>query len=70
VAIVRGLAVRFDAGPHQCGAVECAMEEIADVFEYRAVQEACDRPPVMVWLGLAGLCADHAALMRLDPGRP
>jgi hypothetical protein len=66
MAIVRGLAVMFEGDPGRCCAVELAMEEDGNVLEARAVQ-ACDRPPVMVWLGLAGLCADHAAQMQLDP---
>ena len=65
MAIVRGLAVMFDAGPEQCGAVECVMEEGADVLQARAIK-GCDHPPVMVWLGLVGLCADHRDQMQLD----
>jgi hypothetical protein len=33
VAIVRGIAVMFDAGPEDCGAVEIAMEEARGVLE-------------------------------------
>jgi len=58
VAIVRGIAVTFDAGPDQCGAVECAVEEGTNVLEARAVQ-GCDHPVALVWLGKVGLCEDH-----------
>ena len=62
MAIVRGLAVMFDAGPDQCGAVECAVEEDGDVLQARAVQ-GCDHPPALVWLGKVGLCEAHVLQM-------
>jgi hypothetical protein len=68
VAIVRGIAVMFDAGPDQCGAVEIAMEEGTDVLKARALA-GCDRPPAMVWLGQVGLCEDHVLRMWPELGR-
>jgi hypothetical protein len=68
VAIVRGIAVVFDAGPGQCGAVEIAMEEGADVLKARALA-GCDQRPAMVWLGQVGLCEDHVLRMWSELGR-
>jgi hypothetical protein len=62
MAIVRGIAVRFDAGPDRCGAVEIAMEEAGGVLEARSLG-GCDRPPALVWLGLVGLCEEHVLRM-------
>jgi hypothetical protein len=67
MAVVRGVAVMFDAGPDQCGAVEIAMEESGDVMRARCLQ-GCDRPPVMVWLGQVGLCEDHVLGMWPELG--
>jgi hypothetical protein len=64
VAIVRGIAVMFDAGPDQCGAVEIAMEEDTGVLKARALA-GCNQPPAMVWLGQVGLCEDH--ILRMWP---
>jgi len=64
VAIVRGIAVVFDAGPDQCGAVEIAMEENTDVLKARALA-GCTQPPALVWLGQVGLCEDH--ILRMWP---
>ena len=66
VAIVRGIAVMFDAGPDQCGAVEIAIEEGTEVLKARALA-GCDRPPAMVWLGQVGLCEGH--ILRMWPER-
>jgi hypothetical protein len=62
VAIVRGIAVMFDAGTEQCGAVEIAMEDGGNVLGARALA-GCDQPPAMVWLGQVGLCEDHVLRM-------
>jgi hypothetical protein len=67
VAIVRGIAVMFDAGPDQCGAVEIAMEDRGDTLEYRHLA-GCDRPPTLVWLGQVGLCEDHVLRMWPELG--
>jgi hypothetical protein len=64
VAIVRGIAVMFDAGTDRCGAVEIAMEDVGDVLATRALA-GCDQPPAMVWLGQVGLCEDH--ILRMWP---
>ena len=58
MAIVRGLAVMFDAGPSRCGAVEVALEDSADVVEARCLN-GCDQPPALIWLGQVGLCEAH-----------
>jgi hypothetical protein len=68
VAIVRGIAVMFDAGPYQCGAVEIAIEEGTDVLKARDLA-GCDRPPAMVWLGQVGLCEGHILRMWPELGR-
>jgi NADH:ubiquinone oxidoreductase subunit E len=67
VAIVRGIAVMFDAGPDQCGAVEVAMDGDGDVLGVRCLQD-CDQPPVLVWLGQVGLCEDHVLRMWPELG--
>ena len=64
MAIVRGIAVMFDAGTDQCGAVEIAMENGGDLLVARALA-GCDQPPAMVWLGQVGLCEDH--ILRMWP---
>jgi hypothetical protein len=69
VAIVRGIAVMFDAGPDQCGAVEIAMEEDGNLLAARALA-GCDRPPALVWLGQVGLCEDHVLRMWPELGEP
>jgi hypothetical protein len=68
VAIVRGIAVVFDAGPDECGAVEIAMEENTDVLKARALA-GCNQPPAVVWLGQVGLCEDHILRMWPELGR-
>jgi hypothetical protein len=68
VAIVRGIAVVFDAGPDECGAVEIAMEENTDVLKARALA-GCNQPPALVWLGQVGLCEDHILRMWPELGR-
>jgi hypothetical protein len=67
MAIVRGIAVMFDAGPDQCGAVEVAMEEGGDVLAARCLK-GCDQPPAFVWLGQVGLCEDHVLRMWPELG--
>jgi hypothetical protein len=67
VAIVRGIAVMFDAGPNQCGAVEVAMEEGTDVLEARCLH-GCNQPSAMVWLGQVGLCEEHVLRMWPELG--
>jgi hypothetical protein len=68
VVIVRGIAVVFDAGPDECGAVEIAMEEDTDVLKARALA-GCNQPPALVWLGQVGLCEDHTLRMWPELGR-
>ena len=43
MAIVRGIAVMFDAGPHVCGAIEIAMEEDESLLAAR-ILAGCDQP--------------------------
>jgi hypothetical protein len=69
VAIVRGIAVVFDAGPDEGGAVEIAMEENTDVLKARALA-GCNQPPALVWLGQVGLCEDHVLRMWPELGEP
>jgi len=64
MAIVRGIAVMFDAGPHVCGAVEIAMEEDESLLAAR-ILAGCDQPPARVWLGKVGLCETH--ILRMWP---
>jgi hypothetical protein len=68
VAIVRGIAVVFDAGPDECGAVEIAMEENTDVLKARALA-GCSQRPALVWLGEVGLCENHILRMWPELGR-
>jgi hypothetical protein len=67
MAIVRGIAVVFDAGPEQCGAVEIAMENGGDMLAVRALA-GCNQPPTMVWLSQVGLCEDHVLRMWPELG--
>lgn len=69
MAIVRGIAVMFDAGPDQCGAVEIAMEEGSNVLDARALA-GCPERPALVWLGQVGLCEDHILRMWPELGVP
>jgi hypothetical protein len=69
MAIVRGIAVMFDAGPHVCGAVEIAMEEDESVLAAR-VLASCAEPPLHVWLGKVGLCEQHVLRMWPELGVP
>ena len=69
MAIVRGIAVMFDAGPDQCGAVEVATEDQGEVVTVRYLA-ACDRPPHLVWLGQVGMCEDHVLRMWPELGEP
>jgi hypothetical protein len=67
MAVVRGIAVMFDAGRDQCGAVEVAVEDQGDVVAVRDLA-GCNRPPHLVWLGQVGLCEDHVLRMWPELG--
>jgi hypothetical protein len=68
MAIVRGIAVMFDAGQHVCGAVDIAMEEDESVLAARALA-GCDQPPALTWLGKVGLCEAHVLRMWPELGQ-
>jgi hypothetical protein len=66
MAIVRGLAVNFDAGSDHCCVIEIAVEQGGDVVESRVIQQ-CDKPVVATWFG-AGLCSDHQRQLQGERG--
>jgi hypothetical protein len=69
MAVVRGLAVRPNAGADRCHAVELAIEaddDYADAIT-ASVVAVCVQPAVFVWLG-SGLCAQHRSQLRHERG--
>jgi hypothetical protein len=69
MAVVRGLAVRPNAGADRCHAIEIAWDngdDYADVLHARVVKD-CDQPTAFVWLG-SGLCVGHRARLQHQRG--
>jgi hypothetical protein len=67
MAIERGIAVMFEAGPYVCGAVEIAYEEDESLLAARPLA-GCAEPPAVIWLGKVGLCETHVLRMWPELG--
>jgi hypothetical protein len=69
MAVVRGIAVKANAGIARCQAVEISWDpddDYADVLTARLVRD-CHHPTAFVWLG-SGLCAGHRAQLQWQRG--
>jgi hypothetical protein len=62
VGIVRGLALKVNAGKERCWIQELAWEENGELLtEPSRVVGWCDQPPAIIIHG-SGICVDHAPL--------
>jgi hypothetical protein len=62
MAVVRGLALKVNAGKERCWVQELAWEENGKLTdETSRVVGWCDQPPVIIVAG-SGVCVDHGPL--------
>jgi hypothetical protein len=67
MAVVRGLALKLNAGMGRCYVYQLAWDEDGGLTETGRVIAWCDQAPVTVALG-SGVCVDHAPLFGPTEG--
>jgi hypothetical protein len=67
MAVVRGIALKVQAGSGRCHVYDVVWDERGGLTETGRALSGCDQPPVTTTLG-SGVCAEHAVLFGPTEG--